>query len=858
MTGLPNNTVVIITTCGQGNRTDPAQNVTLRSYMCIGIAKSWRDPVILNSSVLWALPKQNDYENTSVLTDPWSGWLTEDPFIFFDKGQKRWRALFHQVRRAATRDPKNAIQPNGPVDKWSGGYAESAGPDLWSGWTARSPQFGAYSKEINLVRHGSNASLVDEFESVARGAGTDPAPPFKLGRSWPAFLNESLTSWGGNAVADDDGSWHLYTSAMSAGRNHNAHASDLIPGPCGVGTWESDSLIVHAVASSPRGPFKLHDLALPSQHTNPQIVRSPDGEWLLYTLGGMNCTKCSNTSYESAPGGTGTSGRTLTYDKVAGCCSWCGYGACGGFRPRGSPPSKHCDPVTPFAPLEGKVTLSRRERPKILLDAKGVPQYLYNAADPSDIPGAANPNKGWRDRPFTIVTEILKTDDSEQDAAAGREDTTRLVFMASPPAGNDANDGLSANTAVATLSRVHLVVGGMIKAHARTDIEVRIAAATYRAQSVRWSAANTMPSRSITLRPMNDSTPMPIFDGCESPTSCDRPRGFLHLGLAANDSGTRTNLHVERLDIRNYTSGFSYEGSRDSPDRFIAGNRVRDCTFSRIGNAWNLSLNGCCGAIDGVNTINNSWTRNTFRDIIGTGAHMHVIYLASYSSNNLIAHNVIDGANGDPIRFRDASNGNRVHNNVLRRAGRDAAVQDWYCDHDQRSDCTKATAECASWGNVVSNNSVHCNYTGGRLAHVARVWPQAPDKAAGCPSPPAGTPRFVIEGNSHNTSPCAAARTSPVAAMKTNDDASYGLEVVRWRLPATGRAKSDDVDQSIIITRRPQRVAGQSTSPRRSHLPQLLGDNRPGRTVCRHETPPPVRRRHGHGAQSRRLDRIVH
>eukprot|EP01045_Picozoa_sp_COSAG04_P035111 COSAG04_NODE_7971_length_1039_cov_6.043937_1_plen_51_part_10 len=51
MTGLPNNTVAIITTCGQGNRTDPAQNVTLRSYMCIGIAKSWRDPVILNSSV---------------------------------------------------------------------------------------------------------------------------------------------------------------------------------------------------------------------------------------------------------------------------------------------------------------------------------------------------------------------------------------------------------------------------------------------------------------------------------------------------------------------------------------------------------------------------------------------------------------------------------------------------------------------------------------------------------------------------------------------------------------------------------------------------------------------------------------
>ena len=42
---------------------------------------------------------------------------------------------------------------------------------------------------------------------------------------------------------------------------------------------------------------------------------------------------------------------------------------------------------------------------------------------------------------------------------------------------------------------------------------------------------------------------------------------------------------------------------------------------------------------------------------------------------------------------------------------------------DQRTDCTKPTAECASWGNLVSNNSVHCNYTGGKLAYVARVWP---------------------------------------------------------------------------------------------------------------------------------------
>lgn len=225
-------------------------------------------------------------------------------------------------------------------------------------------------------------------------------------------MNESLTSWGGNALPDDSGTYHLFTSAMSSGRNHNTHASDLTPGPCSIGSWESDSLVIHAVASSPLGPFRLADVALPSQHTNPQIVRAPDGEWLLYTLGGIDCTRCSNTSYVSAPGGTGTFGpRTLAYDKTYGCCNWCGYGACGGYRPRGAPPSSHCDKTTPFAPLEGQVTLSRRERPKLLLDSSGQPTHLYNAADAAVVRGAANPNKGWTDRPFTIVTEILPSDD---------------------------------------------------------------------------------------------------------------------------------------------------------------------------------------------------------------------------------------------------------------------------------------------------------------------------------------------------------------------------------------------------------------------------------------------------------------
>ena len=96
-------------------------------------------------------------------------------------------------------------------------------------------------------------------------------PPYKFGRSFPAFAEENLTSWGGNAVKGDDGKYHMFTSvrrhdiiagiwvafsrecqryrcgqAMSNGRDGNAAPSDLIPGPCSVGSWERNSLVVCA------------------------------------------------------------------------------------------------------------------------------------------------------------------------------------------------------------------------------------------------------------------------------------------------------------------------------------------------------------------------------------------------------------------------------------------------------------------------------------------------------------------------------------------------------------------------------------------------------------------------------------
>ena len=78
VTGLPANTVVVITTCNQGGRgSPPPADPALAAYMCVGLAQSWRHPVIVNTTIMWRLPDQNDYANISVLTQPFHGWGSE-------------------------------------------------------------------------------------------------------------------------------------------------------------------------------------------------------------------------------------------------------------------------------------------------------------------------------------------------------------------------------------------------------------------------------------------------------------------------------------------------------------------------------------------------------------------------------------------------------------------------------------------------------------------------------------------------------------------------------------------------------------------------------------------------------------
>ena len=111
----------------------------------------------------------------------------------------------------------------------------------------------------------------------------------------PAYGGVGNASWGGSVVAAG-GVYHLYVSTMTEG--------------CGLLDWQTNMNIVHAVASSPLGPFKriaTAAAAVPAFSTNPQIVEERGTFWMFHigngwgNSTGKNCSANETTLATSHP-----------------------------------------------------------------------------------------------------------------------------------------------------------------------------------------------------------------------------------------------------------------------------------------------------------------------------------------------------------------------------------------------------------------------------------------------------------------------------------------------------------------------------------------------------------------------------
>ena len=295
------------------------------------------------------------------------------------------------------------------------------------------------------------------------------------------------------------------------------------------------------------------------------------------------------------------------------------------------------------------------------------------------------------------------------------------------PNGADGNDGRTPATAVATLDGAQVV---LTAAKPTSDVEVRIAKGTYVAKtaSARWKffvAGHSVSFMPAAYRP-GRPTPMgqrPVFHGP------DTPAWWMQVNLPDGSPGGDTNLRFLDLVVEHYTAGgMTIAGPTTTNEYGIAvpasaglnHNLVSGMIF-RDGGSVHVPSHYGWGALDFVNSSDNLIVGNQFVRLENAGADaglMHGVYLAHYSSRNIVSGNLFDGITDDPMRVRNDSDDNQVFGNVFKRGGSLGYFTDWFCDTTCVAQNPGHTRECASHGNTFHHNELISGYAGAPIPAI--------------------------------------------------------------------------------------------------------------------------------------------
>eukprot|EP01060_Flectonema_neradi_P040512 TRINITY_DN924_c2_g1_i3.p1 TRINITY_DN924_c2_g1~~TRINITY_DN924_c2_g1_i3.p1 ORF type:complete len:408 (+),score=72.04 TRINITY_DN924_c2_g1_i3:65-1288(+) len=85
---------------------------------------------------------------------------------------------------------------------------------------------------------------------------------------------EHNSTWGGSVIKGSDGKYHMYAAYMELG--------------CGLTSWRSNSIVVHAESNTSTGKFDIKDTSLPAWSHNPSTAVTADGTILLFHVGTAN------------------------------------------------------------------------------------------------------------------------------------------------------------------------------------------------------------------------------------------------------------------------------------------------------------------------------------------------------------------------------------------------------------------------------------------------------------------------------------------------------------------------------------------------------------------------------------------
>ncbi len=260
------------------------------------------------------------------------------------------------------------------------------------------------------------------------------------------------------------------------------------------------------------------------------------------------------------------------------------------------------------------------------------------------------------------------------------------------PGGDDLRDGSSLENAVTTLARsLELALAEPVSEGETTRIV--IAPGIYRDQSVELRADRLRNPLVITGLSQEPSE-FPAFLGNGAP---------VWLEVSAS-SGQDTGLTIQNLRIVEYGTAITLNGNRDDPARFNSGTTITGNVFSRIGTLADGSAS--TAAVRMVNSRNNIVSGNYFLTIRSPDQceALHALYLAHFSSGNRIENNSFDDFCGSAIKLRDRSNDNAIRANRFANGKKIPIIEEWFCDREKTSACTKPSGECPSTGNVAGDN----------------------------------------------------------------------------------------------------------------------------------------------------------
>ncbi|ADD44731.1 hypothetical protein Snas_5096 [Stackebrandtia nassauensis DSM 44728] len=369
----------------------------------------------------------------------------------------------------------------------------------------------------------------------------------------------------------------------------------------------------------------------------------------------------------------------------------------------------------------------------------------------------------------TVLT--VATSAAEETGDVATTEGAFAVYMAPKgEGGTDGNDGLTPETPVRSLPRVHEILS---EERPDADVEVRIKQGTYTSTPFHeWRFY--VPGHSVSFMPIDyepgddagDIAGLPTFrnatcDGSYCPGVWLQPR----LPQDKDDplyNGGDSNLRFYYLKVERYSNGgLSIFGNSErdwadenydpplhiQPTKGLNNNVVFGMQFRNIGNKWTNGRWGY-GGIVLTNSSNNRIVNSHFVNIENTdhAGNIHGLYVTHHSSGNVIERNKFSYISGYPVKFRNQSNGNAVEENVIHRAGLISYYRGEFCDTACAVE-NNLPQQCASWSNRFYYNRLQGNYAG-KQPSLWSLGPEGLENPGGKPCPAAdGKKRVATGGN---------------------------------------------------------------------------------------------------------------